>query len=92
MSHFQLVRGTDSAFSRIQAPLWVEAQEATKILFLIFSSAVDFSDKHENVVSGRGDRHQPVLRVRHAERGQDDDCGVRVKAIKACDWHLAREH
>lgn len=60
MSHFQLVRGTDSAFSRIQAPLWVEAKEATKIHFLIFSSAVDFSDKHENVVSGRGDRHQPV--------------------------------
>lgn len=54
MSHFQLVRGTDSAFSRIQAPLWVEAKEAkeaTKILFLIFSSAVDFSDKHENVVN-----------------------------------------
>lgn len=50
-SHFQLVRGTDSAFSRIQAPLWVEAKEATKILFLIFSSAVDFSDKHENVVN-----------------------------------------
>lgn len=49
MSHFQLVRGTDSAFSRIQAPLWVEAKEATKILFLIFSS--DFSDKHENVVN-----------------------------------------
>lgn len=51
MSHFQLVRGTDSAFSRIQAPLWVEAKEATKILFLIFSSAVDLSDKHENVVN-----------------------------------------
>lgn len=30
---------------------WVEAKEATKILFLIFSSAVDFSDKHENVVN-----------------------------------------
>lgn len=31
--------------------MWVEAKEATKILFLIFSSAVDFSDKHENVVN-----------------------------------------
>lgn len=31
----------------------MEAKEATKILILIFifSSAVDFSDKHENVVN-----------------------------------------
>lgn len=43
--------GNRLCFSRIQAPLWVEAKEATKILFLIFSSAVDFSDKHENVVN-----------------------------------------
>lgn len=90
MSHFQLVRGTDSAFSRIQAPSLVGGGKGGN----------ENSLSHFQLCSGLlgqarecgQHRHQLVLRVRHAERGQDDDCGVRVKAIKACDWHLAREH
>lgn len=89
MSHFQLCTGNRLCFFQDSSPLVGGGKGGNENSLSQFQLCSGLLGQARECGQHR---HQPVLRVRHAERGQDDDCGVRVKAIKACDWHLAREH